>query len=241
MKKMLLFSLTILTFVPALAHAITVGPSKVYTIARPGTSNNDVALGILFQIAFNNQVTAGQNVTVSGTVEREDGIDMRPGRTFTLTSRQTGQIIFSPNAFSAIAPSTGQYSLNSGSFVAPVTPGEYTVTFDAQEVGPYAPQSEYEIRSTTMIPNSVQIVVAAQLPQCSDGNNNDNAQGADINDPQCHSDCNVNNPGSYSPNHDSESVQAGTCPTLQLNGRAAFFKVVKNFFASITARAFAGE
>jgi len=82
---------------------------------------------------------------------------------------------------------------------------------------------------------------------CSDGIDNDSAQGADSLDPQCHTDCNANNPGSYSPTHNSETIPpngVGSCPapaSLQLNGRAAFFQVVKNFFASITARAFAGE
>lgn len=81
--------------------------------------------------------------------------------------------------------------------------------------------------------------------QCNDGLNNDSQQGSDMADPQCHTDCNANNPGSYVANHNSESTPPnGSCPaapTLQLNGRAAFLQVVKNFVAFITAKAFAGE
>jgi|GEM_PF-5815153 len=87
--------------------------------------------------------------------------------------------------------------------------------------------------------------VVSNLTQCNDGINNDSDNLIDTLDPQCHTDCNVNNIATYSATHNSESVAPNgiTCQasTLQPNGRAAFFQVVKNFFASITARAFAGE
>jgi len=88
--------------------------------------------------------------------------------------------------------------------------------------------------------------VSAPITQCSDRvNNNDGDNLIDTLDPQCHTDCNVNNIATYLATHNSESVAPNgiicPAPTLQLNGRAAFFQVVKNFFASITARAFAGE
>lgn len=249
MKKILSFSFFIFVCVPSFTQALTIGPSKAYTIATPNNSNHELALVINFQIAFNSEVTAGQNVVVSGIATREDGLDHRPNRTFTLSSQQTGAINFSPNTFSAVAPSTGSYTLNSGSFVAPSTPGTYTVSFDARETPFYTPPEQMEIRSAQMIPNSAQIVVTAQLPQCSDGidnEDNDNPSVADRDDPQCWT-C-PGNPNSYASNHNSETTPpASTCPaTLQLNGRPAsgpsgFLQVAKKIFASLTTKAFAGE
>ena len=77
--------------------------------------------------------------------------------------------------------------------------------------------------------------------QCSDGIDNDNDGSTDAGDPQCNNNCVANS--QYAPNHNSESTPPnGTCPapaTLQLNGRAAFLQVVKNFVTFITTKAFA--
>lgn len=79
--------------------------------------------------------------------------------------------------------------------------------------------------------------------ECSDNQPNDGDGLNDSADPQCHTDCNPNNTGSYTPNHNSESTPPnGSCPdtpTLQLNGRAAFLQIVKNFIAFITTKTFA--
>jgi hypothetical protein len=79
--------------------------------------------------------------------------------------------------------------------------------------------------------------------ECSDGQPNDSDGANDAADPQCHTDCNPNNTGSYTPNHNSETTPPnGSCPatpTLQLNGRAAFLQIVKNFIAFITTKTFA--
>lgn len=88
-------------------------------------------------------------------------------------------------------------------------------------------------------------VVGTPNQPCSNEVNDDSDGLVDTFDPQCHTDCNPNNPGSYAPNHNSETTPPnGTCPTpptLELNARAAFFQVVKNFIAFITTKAFAGE
>ena len=88
-------------------------------------------------------------------------------------------------------------------------------------------------------------VVGTPNQPCSNEVNDDSDGLVDTLDPQCHTGCNPNNPGSYAPNHISEDTPPnGTCPapaTLQLNGRAAFLQVVKNFVAFITTKAFAGE
>ncbi len=58
----------------------------------------------------------------------------------------------------------------------------------------------------------------APSSQCSDSLNNDSAQGADTLDPECHTDCNVNNAISYVPTHDSESVGPnGSCGSTETN------------------------
>ena len=76
--------------------------------------------------------------------------------------------------------------------------------------------------------------------ECSDNQPNDSDGLNDQADPQCHTDCNVNNLNSYAPNHNSETTPPnGTCPvapTLNLNGRAAFLQVVKNFIAFVTTK-----
>ncbi len=96
-------------------------------------------------------------------------------------------------------------------------------------------------RKNKVFDRSYQVVATA----CSDSFDNDNDGLADANDPQCHTDCDVSKPGSYASNHNSETTPPnGTCPTpptLELNARAAFFQVVKNFIAFITTKAFAGE
>lgn len=89
------------------------------------------------------------------------------------------------------------------------------------------------------------VTYAVSGTQCNDGLNNDDAEGVDTLDPQCHTDCNVNNATSYVPNHNSETTPPnGTCPaapTLNLNGRAAFLQVVKKLLTSITTSVWAGE
>ena len=128
-------------------------------------------------------------------------------------------------------------SQSTESFTAPATPGSYNFSGTCNVRGEYSyPEFPYTVTGT--------------LSECSDSINNDNAQGADTLDPQCHTDCNANNPGSYVPNHNSESTPPnGTCPaaaTLRLDGQPApgssgFFQVIKNFVAFITTKAFAGE
>ena len=92
---------------------------------------------------------------------------------------------------------------------------------------------------------SYQFTYTVVNSECSDNQPNDSDGLTDENDPQCHTDCNPNNFGSYVRSHDSESTPPnGTCPapaTLQLNGRAAFLQVVKNFIAFITTKAFAAN
>ncbi len=122
------------------------------------------------------------------------------------------------------------YSLATQSFTVPSAPGTQTINgVCSADRRDHPFQRSYRVVTTT----------------CSDGLNNDGQQGADTLDPQCHTDCNVNNTGSYVSTHDSESTPPnGSCPaapTLQLNGRAAFLQVVKNFIAFITTKAFAGE
>ena len=92
---------------------------------------------------------------------------------------------------------------------------------------------------------SYQFTYTVVSSECSDNQPNDSDGLNDSADPQCHTDCNPNNTGSYTPNHNSEDTPPnGSCPVapiLQLNGRAAFLQIVKNFIAFITTNAFAGE
>ncbi len=110
------------------------------------------------------------------------------------------------------------------------TPTSARNTVDVSPYVPYGENCNYSFPYT----------VNPSTPQCSDNQPNDSDGLNDEDDPQCHTDCNVNNPNSYAPNHNSETTPPnGTCPvapTLNLNGRAAFLQVVKNFIAFVTTK-----
>ena len=136
-------------------------------------------------------------------------------------------------------------SLGSITGIAPSVSGEYTVGFSAF----FTPPGDMEnasYQSPVFSYTGENVTVSATA--CSDSLDNDNDGLSDANDPRCHTNCiisNPSNPGSYTPNHNSETTPPNTTcptpPTLQLNARAAFFEVVKNFIAFITTKAFAGE
>lgn len=200
-------------------------------------------------VTIPNTVQAGQPVIISA----EGGYENQPPAGVyvrgTLGFPQSGpsgnsnfQFNFNPTEFPlSVRPSSNLIFQNIGTIsgTAPQTSGSYTLGFSSffnPDLGTGF------ISYYSYVP--VGIVVEASA-QCSDGVNNDNSQGADQADPECHTDCNASNTGSYVATHDSETTPPnGSCPvaaTLQLNGRAAFFQVVKTFFASITAKAFAAE
>ena len=85
-------------------------------------------------------------------------------------------------------------------------------------------------------PGGAQIEFAViGVSECSDSLNNDGAEGADTLDPQCHTDCNVNNAASYVSSHTSEATPPnGSCPapTLNLTGKAVL--IIKSFLALLT-------
>lgn len=111
-------------------------------------------------------------------------------------------------------------SLATQSFTAPSAPGTQTISGVCSVD-----------RRNHPFQRSYQVVPTA----CSDSINNDGQQGADTLDPQCHTDCNVNNAASYVSSHTSEATPPnGSCPapTLNLTGKAVL--IIKSFLALLT-------
>ena len=63
-------------------------------------------------------------------------------------------------------------------------------------------------------PNDYDPFDPSEDPACSDGINNDGSQGVDSQDPDCHTDGNTGNPGSYVPGFPSESPIPPLCEAL---------------------------
>jgi len=245
MKKMLLSSLAVFTFFPSLTYALSsVGGSVSYFIGEQGNPNYEEALSVDFLLAFNSNVQINVPVNVTGTLIRSGQGESSPyhliGRQLCVncanhvTLAQTTLVKENPTTMAVPYPVNTSFTVSA--------PGTYFLQVGAGVWPPFAGP----IHTVSNYEGIVSFTVLAAAPQCSDGiNNNDGDNLVDQADPQCHTDCNVSNVGSYAPNHTSESSPPnGTCPapaSLQINGRAAFFQVVKNFFASITVRAFAGE
>ena len=217
-------------------------------IGQPGNPNHEDRLTFDAQAIFTPPTQINQSTGVSVQI-------MKSGQAGT---PYVGQV----NMQCGSGCSLGQYFFESGNQVSVTYPfstslsvvnyGTHELFMDINEM----PAFHGQVHSTAYNSGGAQFTVNPALPQCSDGIDNDNdnlfddglvGPGSNSNqaDPQCHTDCNPNNPGSYAPNHNSESTPPnGTCPasaTLQLNGRAAFLQVVKNFVAFITTKAFAGE
>lgn len=241
MKKYSFLFAFLLVALPLSAQALTVNTSKHYFERIIGTANHDDYLILDAQIIFNDVVSSGQRVGVSSFVQRS-GRDLV--RDYTVTVSQTGAVLFTPSNFSALTTTIGGFPLSNSEFVAPTTPGTYNLLFGVNESPTYTPHQGMEIvQPITYQPGSAVIQVVPS--ECSDAINNDNAQGADQADPECHTDCNASNTLSYVATHDSETTPPnGSCPaapTLQLNGRAAFLQAAESFFVAITSKAFAGE
>ncbi len=143
-------------------------------------------------------------------------------------------------------PSFGtSQSLGSITGIAPSVSGEYTLGFSAFFTPPGDMENAgYQSPVFSYVGENVTVSSAT----CSDSLDNDNDGLSDANAPRCHTNCIISNPsnpgasGSYISSFNSESIPAcPTPPTLELNARAAFFQVVKNFIAFITTKAFAGE
>ena len=121
----------------------------------------------------------------------------------------------------------------SANFTAPTQAGTYTIDGWADTGG-----ETYMGSGTGVCPLAINYTVTAPASAaCSDSLNNDGAEGADTLDPQCHTDCNVNNAASYVSSHTSESTPPnGSCPapTLNLSGRSAgsFLHFLANLFTS---------
>ena len=196
------------------------------------------------------QIPVPENIYCTGSVEVTAPYEVTRGSTFIITNKAKGGLCPErPVDFDRIESSLNLYP---NLFVVwkrydPLTDSNSQATFNTPPTGNFDFESEImmntfysPIKSAFGFEN---YTVLISDHQCSDSINNDGQQGADTLDPECHTDCNVNNAGSYTPNHNSETTPPnGTCPTpptLELNARAAFFQVVKNFIAFITTKAFA--
>jgi len=159
------------------------------------------------------------------------------------TCSVTESLILNRTLIESNSPEEAGYNMSATTETGQLNAGSYLFKFThrLEGSGPYINITPFSTKEKVFL-HTVQVASS----QCSDGVSNDSDGLADTLDPQCHTDCNVNNPGSYVPSHTSETTPPnGSCPapaaTLQINGRAAFLHVVKNFIALITSKAFAGE
>jgi len=247
--------LSVLFVFPFFTHAETFVVEKSWFNYAYQADGSGFQLTSRFEATIPNTMSPGQSGIVTGRTSMSgsaNGITplgqhecpfgigcVSPGQNFIFTS---------PGVFTPVGFEGGP--TNNGTFTAPTTPGNYKMGFFASfNRDPTESAVGWCVRpeggvSVCPTPFSYQEYTISVIgTQCNDGINNDSDNLIDVNDPDCWSCPGV--PGSYVATHNSESTPpGGTCPapaSLQLNGRAAFFQVVKNFFASITARAFAGE
>lgn len=256
MKKYSLLFVFLFVAAPLVANASSVYVEKYWTNNAFEPDHPSYMATAIFQAVVPDTMTPGQVGQVTGGFASKVGnISLQPrgGHECPFGGCSGGtSFVSSPGTFIPSGSSGGP--TNNGTFTAPMTPGSYPMGFFAYFNGD--PSSNAWCTDAMGNPGlgtcttpfsyaDVAVIVVQANPQCSDGLNNDNAQGADTLDPECHTDCNAANANSFAPNHTSETTPPnGTCPaaaTLQLNGRAAFFEVVKNFFAAITTKAFAGQ
>lgn len=193
-------------------------------------------------------LTPGQTFYAQGTASRSGYFfSARPGGT-----HECPQSVGCDSSFVYGHPGIGLSSSNnggvtgSGTFTAPSTPGTYKMGFaayfseDPVSAGFCTGSTGAQVCGVTPF-SYTQANFTVSATACSDSLDNDSAQGADSADPQCHSDCNVNNAASYVPTHTSETTQAGSCPapTLNLTGRSA--ALFNSFVAFFTDKAVAQE
>ena len=237
MKK--LFLLTLFLF-PWYTYGLTTFAEQNIFNGQPGNPNFEDYLSLYVLAAFNVPTQINQNTQVSVSILKS-GQANTPyiGRA---NMQCSSGCVIGQNVFQS-GSTLGNYSYSTNLSVSNY--GTYTLGLDIAEIPNFISGPVHHINYSS---NPAEFAVNPTLPQCSDNidnNDNDNPPLSDEADPQCHTDCNPNNLGSYAPNHNSESTPPnGTCPapaTLQLNGRAAFLQVVKNFVAFITTKAFAGE
>lgn len=237
MNLKLVFSLlTFFTFsVPLFAYGITAYANMSIFIGQPGNPNHEDRLTFDAQAIFTPPTQINQSTEVSVQI-------MKSGQAGT---PYVGQV----NMQCGSGCSLGQYFFQSGNQVSVTYPfstslsvvnyGAHELFMDINEM----PAFHGQVHSTGYNSGGAQFTVSPVLPQCSDGIDNDGDGSTDAGDPQCNNNCVANS--QYAPTHNSETTPPnGTCPasaTLQLNGRAAFLQVVKNFVAFITTKAFAGE
>jgi hypothetical protein len=193
-------------------------------------------------------LTPGQTFYAEGYASRLGYyFDARPGG-----GHECPQGVGCDSSFVFGHPGTGLASSNdggatgSGIFTAPTTPGTYKMGFAAffseDPVAAGFCNNSIGSQPCGITPFSyAEISFVVTGTACSDSLNNDSAQGADSADPQCHSDCNVNNAASYVPTHTSETTQVGSCPapTLNLTGRSA--SLFNSFVSFFTNKAVAQE
>ncbi len=243
MKKNSFLFVFLLITIPLSAQALSVSASKSIFIIQSGNPNYEEQLSVYFDLAFNPPTVANQSTAISGSLMRGGQGGASP---YSLVGEQVcvgcaNSVTLSQSMFTKSNPTTVSVAYPvSTTFTVP-SPGNYTLQIAASE----SPEFVGNIHHIDQYAGSVSFTVPPTTPLCSDGLNNDNAQGADTLDPECHTDCNAANANSFAPNHTSETTPPnGSCPaaaTLELNGRAAFLEVVKTFFAAITTKAFAGQ
>ena len=255
LKTVTICSIAILfSFEPVFSDSYWTGCSSDTTTSS--NYNSYLSYGTQAQIVYQSQVLGGsQNTITIGNLQSGCSEVSNPPDSCPFSQNQAGGEIGGVGISSPViisAPATGNVSFirntvngtdystsiqftgtESASFSAPSQAGQY-------QISAYS----WSFHGTDGCEDSISYTVTAPAStECSDNQPNDSDGLNDEADPQCHTDCNVNNAGSYVATHNSETTPPnGTCPTpptLELNARAAFFQVVKNFIAFITTKAFA--
>jgi hypothetical protein len=216
-KYFLLLAFFSIVFAPFFTYAGTLVVEKHwfnYAYQADGSGYETTAT---FEATFPDTMLLGQTGIITGFVGFGGGKGLHECPLNVNCIALPNYLRTSPGTFTSIR---NHGVTNNGIFTAPMTPGLYHMGFTADKdisswckgpngkVGQCSTPFAYEEADITITPSSA----------CSDSLNNDSQQGIDTLDPECHTDCNVNNAISYVPTHNSESVGPnGSCGSTETN------------------------